>query len=269
MYKKYQSFAILVVLCAMLSMPILAVTDASIVAILTVAPNSDGKVIIVIGEGFDANEPVYLALVNATTGVVVYNFTESITTSSTGTFTKDVTLPQAPSGAYYIYAKTSIVTAYKEYTIVISTAPKIIVSPANSNIIKVAGSGFGDRQIVAFTLVGNTPNSAYNFTDYGATDNLGNFTVTLVIPTSISGNYTLIVGTKTGITVNATIAVPDLTGPKGDTGDDGDRGAKGATGPAGENADSTMVYAAIIISIVAAVISIMSLVRDREPDDEE
>ncbi len=264
---KKQSLAVIVALCTMLAMPILATANANTVATLTVAPTSDSKVITVIGNGFNANESVYLALVNVTTGVVVYNFTESIQTSSIGAFASDVTLPPAANGTYNIYAKTSTVTANKEYTITITTIPKITVSPPNSNIIKVAGSGFGPIQIVAFTLIG-IDGSAYNFTDYGATDNLGNFTTTLIIPTSISGNHTLIAVTKTGATANAAITVPDLTGPKGDTGDTGNKGAKGSTGPAGDNADSTLVYVAIIISVIAAVISIAALVKDREPDDE-
>jgi len=221
------------------------------------------------GNGFNADESVYLALVNATTGVVVYNFTESITTNNMGIFTKEVTLPPATYGTYIIYARTSTVSANKEYTIAITATPKITISPPNSNIFKVAGSGFGALQIVAFTMVGNSPNSAYNFTDYAMTDNLGNFTTTLIVPTSISGNYTLIAGTRTGITANAAITVPDLTGPKGDTGDTGNKGPKGATGPTGEAADNTMVYVAIIISVIAAAISILALLKDRETDEED
>jgi hypothetical protein len=120
---------------------------------------------------------------------------------------------------------------------------------------------------VGFILVGiNGP--AYNFTEYGLTDNRGNFTATLIIPTSISGNHTLIAQSRTGAIANAVINVPDLSGPKGDTGATGDKGVKGAAGPAGNDADSTMVYVAIIISVIAALISIVALVKDREPDDD-
>jgi hypothetical protein len=262
-----QSLAILAVLCIMLAMPILAVANAATVPIVTVVPTSDSKVITVIGNGFDPNESVYLALVNGTTGVVVYNFTESINTSSLGIFAKDVTLPSATYGTYLIYAKTSTVTASKEYTIVMILHPKIAVSPPNSNIIKVVGSGFNPIEPVAFTLVDNRFKSAYNFTDFGVTDNLGNFTTTLIVPTSISGNYTLVVATRSGVTSNAAIIVPDLTGPKGDTGDTGAKGAKGTTGAVGKDADSTILYIAVIISIVAIVISLAALFKDREPDD--
>ncbi|MCW3983895.1 MAG: collagen-like protein [Candidatus Bathyarchaeota archaeon] len=265
--KRIQNFSILAVICVMLSMPILATASAATVATLMVVPTSNANVISVVGNGFDPNEPVYLALVNATTGVVVYNFTESIATTPQGMFSKEVTLPPATYGTYNVYAKTSSQVASREYTIAISTTPKITVSPANSNIIKVVGSGFGSKQIVFFTMLG-TAYSSYNFTDYAVTDTLGNFTLTLIIPTSISGNYTLIAGTQTGATANAAITVPDLTGPKGDTGATGDRGPKGAAGPAGKDADNTILYAALIVSIIAAVISIASLLRDREPDDD-
>ena len=265
--KKIQSYAILAVLCAMLTMPILVTARAAAVATLTVVPTSNANTITVVGNGFDPDESVYLALVNATTGVVVYNFTESISTTPLGTFSKEVTLPPATYGTYNIYAKTSTQVASKEYTVAISTTPQITVSPDNSNIIKVAGSGFGSMQIVVFTMVGSDYTS-YNFTDYGMTDTLGNFTATLIIPTSINGNYTLMALTQTGAQANTAITVPDLTGPKGDTGGDGDKGAKGATGPAGKDADNTILYAALIISIIAAVISIASLLKDRETDDD-
>jgi hypothetical protein len=279
-YKKIQSFAVLVALCTMLAMPIIAVASANTVPTLTVVPTSNINVITVIGNGFNANETVYLALANQTTGVVVYNFTESVYTNSIGVFVKDVILPPATYGTYIIYAKTSAVTASTAYTITNPATPKITVSPANSNIIKVAGSGFGPIEGVVFTLTDTAASASsspysfaissavYNFTDFGVTDNLGNFTVTLIVPTSISGNYTLMAQTRTGITANTAITVPDLTGPKGDTGDTGDRGAKGSTGPAGEAADSTMVYVAIIISVIAAAISIFALLKDRETDEE-
>ncbi|MCW3998702.1 MAG: hypothetical protein NWE93_00500 [Candidatus Bathyarchaeota archaeon] len=268
MYKKTRSFAALAVLCAMLAMPLLAVADASTVAIINVAPTSDSKVITVIGNGFDPSEQVYLALANATTGVVVYNFTESITTSSMGLFTKEVTLPTLPYGNYYIVAKTSTVTAYKEYSLAYAANPKIAVTPPNSNIIKVAGIGFSPADIAAFTLLGQYYTSAFNFTDYAFADAQGNFTATLIIPTSLSGNYTLLAATRTGLTANASITVPDLTGPKGDTGEAGDRGPKGTAGIDAEAADGTLVYVAIIISVIAAVVSVASLLRDREPDED-
>jgi hypothetical protein len=274
-----QSLAILAVLGIMLTMPLLTVASANTVATLTVVPTSDTKVIMVIGSGFNPNEPVYLALANATSGVVVYNFTESITTSIVGTFAKNVTLPSSTYGIFNIYAQTSTVSANKDYTIALLLNPKITVSPANSNIIKVTGSGFSPYDTVFFTLAdfgvsASEPTrnslsliSVFNFTDFGVTDNMGNFSTALIIPTSISGNHTLIAQTRTGASANAAITVPDLTGPKGDTGATGDRGSKGATGPAGKDQDSSLIYVAIGISVVAVVISIWALVKDREPDE--
>lgn len=263
-----QIFAVLAVLCIMLSMPIVAVASANTVATLMVAPTSNSNVITVIGNMFDANEPVYLALVNQTNGVVFYNFTEAITTSGIGQFAKDVTLPPATYGTFIVYAETSTVSASTVYTITNLVTPKIDASPANSNIIKVSGSGFSPMDGVGFILIGAT-GPAFNFTDIAVTDTQGNFTVTLIVPTSLSGNYTLMAQTRTGAAADAAITVPDLTGPKGDTGEDGDRGPKGSAGEAGEAADSTLVYVAIIVSVIAAVLSAASLLRDREPDDED
>jgi len=269
-HKKYQTVIVLAVLCSVLAMPMVAVADASAVAVLNVIPTSDSKVITVMGNGFNPDESVYLAMTNATTGVVVYNFTEPTATSSIGAFTTDLTLPPGIYGTYSIYAETSTVSANKEYTIRFQTNPKIDVSPPNSNIFKVSGSGFTPFDVAAFALRDAYFASAFNFTDIAVADNQGNFTATLIVPTSLNGNYTLFAATRTGLTANASITVPDLTGPKGDTGDDGDRGPKGVAGEAGETAaDSTLVYVAIIVSVIAAVLSAASLLRDREPDDED
>lgn len=261
--------AIFAVLCTMLAMPILATANAATIATLTVVPTSTSNVVTVMGNGFDVNEPVYLALVNETTGVVIYNFTQTITTSPLGTFTSDVTIPSLPYGTYYIYAKTSVVSATKEYSVTFIPNPEIAVSPANSNIIKVTGSGFYPNQAITFALVQNVFISTYNFTDVGATDALGNFTITLIVPTSINGNYTLMAQSKTGLTASTAIIVPDLTGPQGGTGDTGDRGAKGATGPAGKDTDNTLLYVSIILSIIAIILSVTAFLRYRGDYDED
>jgi hypothetical protein len=266
---KIQSFAILAALCAMLTMPILATASAAAVATLTVVPTSNANTITVVGNGFDPSEPVYLALVNQTSGAVIYNFTQTATTTTLGIFTSDLTIPSLPYGSYYIYAKTSTASATKEYSITFITNPKIAASPANSNIIKVTGSGFTPNQVITFTLTQNVFISAYNFTDIAATDTLGNFTITLIVPTSINGNYTLMAQSRTGLVANTAIIVPDLTGPQGETGEDGDRGAKGATGPAGKDADSTLMYAAVILSVIAIVLSVMAFLKNRGNDEDE
>jgi len=254
-HKKYQTVIVLAVLCSVLAMPMLGVADAAAVAVLNVIPTSDSKVVTVLGSGFNPDEPVYLALTNATTGVVLYNSTEITATSSIGTFTADLTLPPGIYGTYSIYAETSTVSANKEYTIVFVTNPKIDVSPPNSNIFKVSGSGFTPFDVAAFALRDAYFASAFNFTDIAVADNQGNFTATLIVPTSLNGNYTIFAATRTGLTANASITVPDLTGPKGDTGDDGDRGPKGVAGESGEASDGTLVYVAIIVSVIAAVLS--------------
>ena len=208
MSKKIKSAPAFAAICVIIAMSTLAIVEASTIAVLNVIPTSDSKEISVIGNGFNPNDTVYLALANATTGVVIYNFTETITTTNMGTFTANITLPSSIYGTYLIYAKTSTVSASKEYTVIASTNqinPRIIATPPNSNIFKVTGSGFNPYQMVFFRMMGNNPNSVYNFTDLAITDTLGNFTITLIIPTSISGNYTLIDGTQTGTTTNTNI----------------------------------------------------------------
>ena len=197
--KNLQKIAIFAVLCTMLAMPILTTANATTIATLTVIPTSTANVVTVMGNGFDVNEPVYLALVNQTTGAVIYNFTQTATTTTLGIFTSDLTIPSLPYGSYYIYAKTSTASATKEYSITFIPNPKIAASPANSNIIKVTGSGFTPNQAITFTLTENVFISAYNFTDIAATDALGNFTITLIVPTSINGNYTLMAQSRTGL----------------------------------------------------------------------
>jgi hypothetical protein len=267
--KTLQKISIFAVLCTMLAMPVLATANAATIATLTVIPTSTANVVTVMGNGFDINEPVYLALVNQTTGAVIYNFTQTTTTTPLGTFTSDVTIPSLPYGSYYIYAKTSTASATKEYSITFIPNPKIAASPANSNIIKVTGTGFTPNQALTFTLVQNVFISAYNFTDIGLTDTLGNFTITLIVPTSINGNYTLMAQSRTGLTANTAIIVPNLAGPQGATGETGDRGAKGATGPAGKDADGTLMYVAVILSVIAIIASLMAFLKNRGDDDED
>jgi hypothetical protein len=267
--KTIRSFAILAVLCTIIAVPTLAVVDGAMVAVLNVVPTSDPKVVTVMGSGFDQNEPVYLALTNATTGIVMFNFTETVATNGLGVFTKDITLPPGVYGVYNIYARTSNVAANKVYNFVVATNPKIAVSPPNSNIFKVSGSGFNPVEVVVFNLVDNRYASAYNFTDVGVTDTLGNFTVTLIVPTTLSGNYTLIASTRTGITLNTPITLPNLIGPKGDTGETGDRGPKGPAGTDGASADNALVYVAVLVSVLSAVVSVAAILRTREPDDDD
>ncbi len=267
---KKQKFAVLAALCIMAAMPILAVADASSIAVINVVPTTTPNVVTVIGTGFNASESVHFALVNETTGLVLYNFTDSATTTVVGSFSKDLTLPATAYGTFLLYAQTSTQSASKEYTIATPTItinPKITVSPPNSNFIKIVGSGYRPTDVVTFSLI-DSGNPPYPFTDIALADAQGNFNLTLIIPTSISGNHTLVAASRTGSAANTTITVPDLTGPKGDIGDTGPKGARGIEGPAGKDANGGLVFAAIIISIVSAIIAVAAILKNREPDDD-
>jgi len=79
--KQIRKRIIFAVLGIMLAMSVLATANAATVATLTIVPTSSSQAVTVIGNGFDANASVYLALVNETTGAVVYNFTETVQTN--------------------------------------------------------------------------------------------------------------------------------------------------------------------------------------------
>jgi hypothetical protein len=205
---------------------------------------------------------VSLRLLNETTQSVVYNFTETLTTDTLGNFTGDVTLPTATYGTFNLTAHTSTVSAYTEYTIKepITNTTTITVTPDDSNIIQIKGSGFNASETLAMTLLDSSNDTAYKFSNDTQTDVLGNFTVTEIIPTNLSGSYMLVASTSNR-TANATITVPDLTGPTGTIGATGATGANGVVGATGVSADQTIEYAAIILSIVAIVVGALTFVK--------
>ncbi len=245
-------------LCSVLAFAFisLAGAEAAAAASLTTASASEGGVVSLSGSGFDASETVYIALVNKTSNSVVYNFTETPTTDNVGNFTADLTLPKNVYGTFNLTAHTSTITTYSEYSIS-KAETAITVTPDDSNIITVNGTGFNSSATVTLKLA-DTTQTVYTFQDSIKTDADGNFSATVIIPTSISGNYTLTATTSTA-TANATLTVPDLTGPTGATGAAGAIGKTGETGATGESADTTIAYVAITISIIAIAISAITI----------
>ena len=257
MTQKTKKLTALAVLCSILAVAFISLASAaSTDATLTVTPVSNSSVISVTGSGFNASETVNLSLMNGTT--FVYNFTESISTNSLGNFSANVTLPAGIYGTFNLTANTSTVSAYTAYTIT-QQSTTLTVTPDDSNIIQISGSGFNASDAVTLKLIDDAEATAYTFTN-ATTDAQGNFTTTAIIPTSLSGTYTLVTST-TSVTANATITVPDLTGPTGSPGENGVAGEVGATGTAGASADNTIGITAIVLSFIAIVVAAIAIVK--------
>ena len=263
MTQKQKGIAALILVCSVLAVAFISLASAQTAnATITASATSDSSVIALAGTGFDASGNVTLQLLNETTQLVIYNFTETITTDTLGNFTGNVTLPTATYGTFNLTAHTSTVSAHTEYTIMepITNTTTITVTPDDSNIIQIKGSGFNASETVATELLDSNNDTAYTFSNETQTDALGNFTVTEIIPTNISGSYTLVASTSSR-TANATITVPDLTGATGTIGATGANGADGAAGTAGASADETIGYVAIVLSIVAIIVGALTFLK--------
>jgi hypothetical protein len=138
----------------------------------------------------------------------------------------------------------------------------ITASPNDSSIISVAGTGFNASESVSLELVANGT-TFYTFTESIETDGGGNFSATVIVPTSIFGTYNLTASTSS-VTAYTEQTVPDLTGPTGATGATGSTGATGATGAtgvAGATADSSIGYAGIGLGLVAMVLAVYAITK--------
>jgi hypothetical protein len=247
------------VLCSVIATAAFAaLASAQTTGTLAAATATDSNIITLTGSGFDPSETVALKLQNQTDDSTVYNFTEAITTDDTGAFAVNITLPIGIYGTYDLTAETSTVTASTEITL--SGAAALTASPDNSNIITAAGMGFNANETVTLQLNDTSTGSVYNFTENITTDNQGNFSATVIIPTSISGSYSLIASTSTA-SANTTITVPDFTGPTGATGSTGPAGSAGTDGTAGTPADNTFGYIAVALSLAAIVAVAYTLIK--------
>jgi hypothetical protein len=243
-------------LCGVLAVAFVSTVNAATTSI-TITDIDDTNTINVTGTGFDADETVTLTLINQTDSSTAYTFTEDVTTDSEGAFDTNLTLPSGIYGTFDLTAETSDASADDEYTL--SGSATLTATPDDSNIIAVTGTGFNAEEDVALTL-NDTSEVVYTFSDTITTDEYGNFTVTVIVPTSLSGDYTLGAETSTA-DASVDISVPDLTGPTGAAGDTGVAGEVGATGEPGTPADPTYEYVAVVLSLVAVGISIAAVMK--------
>ena len=216
-------------------------------ASVNIKATSDPNVLDISGANFDAQEKVNIELFQNTTKI--YTFTENITTNASGNFTSQVIIPSSFFGKYNFIASTSSKMASVEYTLQQSSkpTPKISATPNNSNVVKVSGSGFNALDTVTFALWNNTAES-YSFPDNVITDLEGNFSIILIIPTSLKGKYYLYASTeRVPDFAYVDYTVPNLTGETG------------ATGATGEAANNTLVYIATILSIASILIAYYTL----------
>jgi hypothetical protein len=254
MTQQYKKATALTILCSILAFALVSFASASSTGTLNATSTIDSNSITLSGTGFDVNETVTLKMLNKTDSTVIHNFAETATTDSDGAFTINVTLPSGYYGEYNITAETSSISAYDTYTI--SDVTSLTASPENSNIINVVGTGFNAEENVTLEL-NNAASTVYTFSEIITTNDQGSFNATVIIPTSLSGSFTLTAATST-TSANTTIAVPDLTGPTGAT---GATGATGETGEKGTPADTTIIYFALVVSIAAIVVAIITLLK--------
>ncbi len=145
------------------------------------------------------------------------------------------------------------------------TETSITATPDESNIFNVNGTGFNASTEVTLKLIANDT-TYYTFPENITTDNEGNFTATVIVPTSISGTYNLTASTD-DYTAYVEYTVPDLTGPTGATGatgatgTTGQTGAVGAQGEQGEAANEMLGYAGLGMGVVALAVACYAVVR--------
>jgi len=159
---------------------------------------------------------------------------------------------------------------------VVSASATLTATPSNSNIFVVTGTGFNATATVTLELM-NGSTVVYTFTGSITTNSTGNFSTTVIVPTSIAGGaYTLTASTSGTPSVSQSVSytIPNLMGATGATGATGSTGATGAPGAIGsigatgatgvpglpgKSASNGLVYAAIGIGLVALIVAAISL----------
>jgi hypothetical protein len=139
--------------------------------------------------------------------------------------------------------------------------PSFTATPNNSNITKVIGSGFDPLERVSLKLLNaTTGEEVYVFPENILTDENGNFSSIVIIPTSIHGTVNMTASTST-VQLSMEFTVPDLTGPQGPQGPQGETGPQGPQGEPGKNADVSLIYGSYGLAIIALLIAIVALVK--------
>lgn len=145
--------------------------------------------------------------------------------------------------------------------------PYFTATPDNSNITNVMGSGFDPSEIVSLKLLNaTTGEEVYVFPENILTDENGNFSGIVIIPTSIHGTFNMTASTST-VQLSIEFTVPDLTGPQGpqgpqgETGPQGPQGEQGLQGETGESADVSLIYGSYGLAIAALLIAIAAMLK--------
>ncbi len=251
----------ILMLCTIVAAALVSLANAETTTSLTATSTDNANTIELTGAGFDASENVTIKMLNATSDATLYTFPETVTTDSDGAFTATLALPPGYYGTYNFTAQISTHSANDQY--LIDDAATLTSAPDDSNIINVVGTGFNAQENITLTLNDTSTSTAYTFLDTITTHADGTFNTTVIIPTSLSGNYTLIAASSTA-TANTDITTPDLIGPQGETGSIGATGATGVAGEAGTPgtpADTTILYFALVLSIAAVAVALVSLVK--------
>jgi len=130
--------------------------------------------------------------------------------------------------------------------------PYFTATPNNSNITNVVGSGFDPSERASLKLLNaTTGEEIYVFPENISTDENGNFSGIVIIPTSIHGTFNMTASTST-VQCSIEFTVPDLTGPQG---------PQGPQGELGEIADVSLIYGSYGLAIVALLIAIATIVK--------
>jgi hypothetical protein len=249
---------------------------------LTVTATQSPNIVTLSGSGYDPSATVTLGLYFAD-GVTEVAALPNSMTDSQGNFSVNVTLPPVYETAIYVFeANTTNVTGSQSCVLYSpsdqqtgagsSGGPTIEISPDDSNIFNITGTGFEASATVSLELNQNqtagTP--AYIFPEQLTTDSQGNFSAVEIVPTTISGTYTLIASTSSS-SASTTVTIPNLTGATGATG----AGATvapaatstGTSGQTGSATDTSLVYISIAFSIGLSIVSLavaaLSLSRKR------
>jgi len=130
----------------------------------------------------------------------------------------------------------------------------LTVTPDDSNVIQVTGTGFNPSDTVKLALFQANGNVEYTWTQQITTDVQGSFSQIVIIPTYVSGIFSLVAST-TSASANQTVEAPILTGAEGP------QGPSGAPGPAGSSANSNIAYVALAISLITLIIAVYAIVK--------
>jgi len=143
----------------------------------------------------------------------------------------------------------------------------LIMLTPNSGIDAFAVEGFGFSPNVSIALTWMQTIPLVTIPKDVKTDTNGYFIAIAMVPSQVEpGNYTITAVDDFGKMAQATFTVLNMTvgvvqGPPGPPGEKGEQGPPGPPGPAGPEAPLTYPIAALVLSIVAILISIYSLKR--------